>query len=132
MTHKVADGYNQPGSLTALTPQGKSLGVMPGRFTQGGDGHWYEDGFQSLDIEYDVLTDAQLNVLLGQLGLTGTTRSNEVTYEGPRNHDRQVSQWNAIVVYPQLTRDGRHDRFFWRNVRFHFMRMVALDAGAYY
>jgi hypothetical protein len=129
---KVADGYNNTAGLAELTPQGKTLGVMPGRFTQGGDGHIYEDGFPSLDIEYDALTDDQLNVLLGQMGLTGTTRSNEVTVQAPRNHDRQDSQWNAIVQYPQLTRDGKHDRFFWRNVKFHFFRLVALDEGAYY
>lgn len=132
MSQKVADGYNNIDGLTALDPQGKTLGVMPGRFTVGADGHIYEDGFQSCDIEYEALTDAQLESLLTQWGLTGTTRSNEITYEGPRNHDREVSRWNAIIRYPEMTRDGRHDRFFWRNVKFHMYRMVGLDEGAYY
>ena len=132
MTLKIADGYNNIAGLVELAPQGKTPGVMPGRFTMGGDKHIYEDGYPSLDIEYEALTDAQLNTLLGQAGLTGTTRSNEVTIEAPRNHDRQVSNWNAIVRYPELTRDGRHDRFFWRNVKFHFHGLVALDEGAYY
>jgi hypothetical protein len=132
MTHKIADGYNNIAGLTALDPQGRTDGVMPGRFTQGGDGHIYEDGFPTLDLEYGALTETQLDSLLTQMGLTGTTRSNEVTIEAPRNHDRQVSNWNAIVSYPQLTRDGRFDRFFWRNIKFHFYRLVALDERAYY
>lgn len=132
MTQMIADGYNNIAGLEALTPQGKTLGVMPGRFTVGGDKHVYEDGFQSLDIEYEALTAAQFEGLLTQMGLTGTTRSNEVTIQAPRNHDREISRWNGIVRYPELTRDGRHDRFFWRNVKFHFYAMVGLDEGAYY
>jgi hypothetical protein len=132
MSYKVADGYNNIAGLTELNPQGRSDGVMPGRFTQGGDGHYYEDGFPTMDVEYATLTESQLDGLLTRLGLTGGVRSHEVTIEAPRNHDRQVSNWNAIVLYPQLTRDGRFDRMFWRNVKFHFMRLVPLDEGAYY
>lgn len=132
MTYQVALDYNETGSLADINPQPATPGVEPGRFTIGGDGHTYEDGFPSITFEWKTLTSAQLETLFSQFGFVGTVRSVEVTIHAKRNHDREFSDWNGIARYPQFPREGAYRNGFWRNVSITVGHLVGLDEGAYY
>ena len=116
MTYKLAQGWNNAGSLSDVTPQPRSLGILAGRRTQAGDRVIYEDGFRSVKWQWGFLTIDQWSALLTQAGLGDGTPSAKVTISTPRNYDRAFTNYNAVIVMPNLPDETRFEMSVFQDI----------------
>lgn len=125
MPYQFASGYSQAGSLADLVPQPRSEGINPGRVLTDGSGKERLDGKGSCTLIYSVLTAAELDTLLTQIGFS-TDRSVECTLRLKANDDRAFANYNGIIHAPVQTRDGKYRKHLWQNVEFRVTGIEAL------
>lgn len=118
MTYKIAQGWNNAGSMNDVTPQPRSLGIVAARRTQTGDRTIYEDGFRSVKWLWGYLTIDQWSDLLTQAGLGDGTPSAKVTISTPRNYDRAFTNYNAVIVMPPLPDEARFEMSVFQDIAF--------------
>lgn len=116
MTYKIATGWNNAGSLNDVVPQPRSLGIVAGRRTQGGDRVIYEDGFRSVKWQWGFMSTAQWSSFLTTAGLGDGTPSAKVTISTPRNYDRAFTNYNAVIVMPNLPDDTRFEMSVFQDI----------------
>lgn len=125
MTYQIVDGYNNEGTLADVTVQPRSQGFIAGRFTTAGDGSTVTDGFPSTTWEYTALTEAQFAALNTQFGISRDTPSNQVTIKtNPHEDEDTWGAYNAIIHYPNITREGNYRSGFWHDVEYRITRIT--------
>lgn len=112
MPYQFAAGYNNAAGLADLdlankgiTWQPRMTGLSVGRRLQTGDGHIVERGMKSCILQFGFLNEAQYTAFLTQTGLDSAV-SVECTLRMPNNADRSFTNYNAILVRPDIPNDG--------------------------
>lgn len=111
MTYKVAIGYNNTGGLVEfpIPPRMPGLPEYP-KWTTGGDGIIYPDGFANCALIWDYLNPDDFDTILDACGLSLTVVSAAVTVEVPSDVERGFDQWNAVIARPNFPTDAQFDR----------------------
>lgn len=128
MTYKIADGYNNTGSLadfeTTIGRPPRIEQLRPGRRRIDHEGVTKEDGFPSTELEYSYLSASEFSSLLTVFGLdySGNT-ANKVTIALPDNTSRTFANYNGIISLPEQL---RFERGKYLGVRFPVRRLEAL------
>jgi hypothetical protein len=111
MTYKVAIGYNNAGGLAefAVPPRMPGLPEYP-RWTTGGDGVIYPDGYAASALIWDYLDPDDFDAILDACGLSLTVVSAPVTIEVPSTVERVFDQYNAVIARANFPTDAQFDR----------------------
>lgn len=128
MTYKVAVGYNNAGGLTdfPIQPRMPGLPEYP-RWTTGGDGIIYPDGYGTCTLIWDYLDPDDLEDVFDLCGLSLTVPSAAVTIQVPGTVERVDDQYNAVIARPQFPDGIAFDRGkYTGSFAFPVTRMVAL------
>lgn len=121
-SHKVADGYNNAGTLALLDPQPRQPELVAyAAHDAGGDGHIQPNGFIQTRWVWNSITLTQLASLRTQLGVSITAPSNEVTVS-VLNRSGAYYNANAIVVEQRVIQKG----WFVESYEVQLNRIVAL------
>lgn len=115
MTYQVADGHNNAAGLATMTKQPKCEGIVPGRRIRTLGRTVYEDGYSSAVLVYTMVTSADVETILTELGIFSAV-SNDITIRLPRNGDRDFTNYNATAVQPEWVREGRYKQGFYEDV----------------
>jgi len=112
MPYQFATGYNNAAGLAdfnitvhGVTWQPRMVGLAIGRRLQTGDGHIVERGFSNAVLSFGFLNEAEYTAFLTQTGLDSAV-SVECTLRLPNNADRTFTNYNAILVRPDIPNDG--------------------------
>jgi hypothetical protein len=121
-SHKVADGYNNAGTLALLDPQPRQPELVAyAAHDAGGDGHVQPNGYIQTRWVWNSITLTQLASLRTQLGVSITAPSNEVTVS-VLNRSGSYFDANAIVAEERIIVKG----WFVENYTVLVNRIVAL------
>lgn len=88
-----------------VTWQPRITGLKIGRRIQTGDGHIVKRGFLSAAMRFGFQYLAQYGAFLAQTGLD-SAESVECTLSLPNNDDRTYTNYNAILIKPDIPDDG--------------------------
>jgi hypothetical protein len=114
-SYQVIDGYDNAGTLAAVSTQPKSQGVFYADEVTGLDGSAHDEGTAFFEWVYTFIPRADLAAVLTELGVPVGTKSNQVTAKTMKNMPNETWQdYNAVVLHPNL--DGKHKKGFYRNV----------------
>jgi hypothetical protein len=118
MPYQRAIGWNQASALGNMSPQPRSPGILYGEFDTSPLGLSVPQGRPFTYWEFvEVITQAQLDSILTQLGLSDTVMSRQITVRTRDNNGQFITR-NAYVSYPKNGDEMRRELAFWRRVRF--------------
>lgn len=114
MTCEIAEGWDNEGELEPLSIQPRTPGIQPGLRRRAGNLLVYEDGYETTSLLYepDLLAE-QYDDILTELGLASAT-SAKVTLRIPRNQDRELANYNAVIERPA----NFEFHYWWHDVEF--------------
>jgi hypothetical protein len=120
--YKVADGYNNAGTLALLDPQPRQPELVAyAAHDAGGDGHVQPNGYIQTRLVWNSITTTQLASLRSQIGVSITAPSNEITAR-IKNRDGDYFNVNCIAVEQRVIQKG----WFVESYEVQLNRIVAL------
>jgi hypothetical protein len=127
MPYQFAAGYNGTASLTDISIQPRSFGIVDGRRTITGEGLVITDGFSNGGLQYGYLTKAQYGTITAEFGLNSGTTSVKATISLPTNEDRDTfANYNAVIVKPDVGNEASFEFGTLQDVTFQLLRLEAL------
>lgn len=127
MPFRVADGHNNPGGLTVVTPQPRCIGIQypVRRYSAANTAH--DHGTGRVEWLYDYMTTEQFAAMRQLLGLDESAPSAPATIETIQNDHTTFAVYNVEAHDPRPDEDFKFEGGKYRDVVWRFFIVEAVE-----